>query len=171
LREVFMFVIRKATEEDAEEIGHLHRRSIRELCAALYPPEVIEAWARPREPGHYSRRMREKDFFVAVDEGERLVGFGVLSRETCEVEAVYVHPEAKRRGVGWKLLHTLEEVARASGIETLRLNASLNGVPFYERAGYAWLEQGTHRLGNGVEVACVLMSKRLTAETEGVDGD
>jgi GNAT superfamily N-acetyltransferase len=166
-----MFVIRRATEEDAEAIGDVHRRSIRELCAALYPPEVIEAWARPREPGHYSRRIRDKDFFVAEDEGARLVGFGVLSRETREVEAVYVHPEVKRRGVGLKLLRTLEELARALGIETLRLNASLNGVPFYERAGYVWLEQGTHRLGNGVEVACVLMSKRLAAETEKAGGD
>src|SRR5688500_3158845 len=166
-----MFAIRRATEADAEAIGDVHRRSIRELCAALYPPEVIEAWARPREPGHYSKRIREKDFYVAVEGDARVVGCGVLDREACEVEAVYVDPGATRRGVGLKLLRTLEELARAAGIETLRLNASLNGVPFYERAGYAWLEQGTHRLGNGVIVACVLMSKRLAAETERVDGD
>ncbi len=166
-----MFVIRRATEEDAEAIGDVHRRSIRELCAVLYPPEVIEAWARPREPQHYSKRIREKDFFVAVDEGGAVIGFGVLNREACEVEAVYVHPEVKRRGVGLKLLRTLEELARASGIESLRLNASLNGVPFYERAGYAWLEQGAHRLANGVEIACVMMSKSLKVEAEGAGVD
>jgi GNAT superfamily N-acetyltransferase len=166
-----MFVVRRATEDDVEAIGHVHRRSIREICGALYPPEVIEAWAAPRKPEHYLKGVRTKDFLVAVDEGARLVGFGVLNRETSEVEAVYVHPEVKRRGVGAKLLGALEELARASGIESLRLNASLNGVPFYERAGYVWREQGAHRLTNGGEVACVLMDKRLAGETEGAEGD
>ena len=166
-----MFVVRRATEDDAEAIGRVHRRSIREICGALYPPEVIEAWAAPRKPETYSKAVRDKDFYVAEDAGGALVGFGVLNRETREVEAVYVHPEVKRRGVGMKILRALEAVARGAGLETLHLNASLNGVPFYERAGYAWREQGTHRLANGVEIACVLMDKRLTGEMEGAEGD
>ena len=60
-----MFVVRRATEDDAEAIGHVHRRSIREICGALYPPEVIEAWAAPRKPEHYSKAVRDKDFYVA----------------------------------------------------------------------------------------------------------
>lgn len=166
-----MFVIRRATEDDSEAIGDIHRRSIRELCAALYPPEVIEAWAAPRKAEHYSQSIRTKDYFVAEDAEGTVVGFSVLCRERCEVDAVYVHPAVKRRGLGMRLLRALEELARASGIETLRLNASLNGVPFYERAGYEWLEPGAHRLPNGVEIACVLMSKRLVVETERVDED
>jgi putative acetyltransferase len=166
-----MFVVRRAAEDDVEAIGHVHRRSIREICGALYPPEVIKAWAAPRKPEHYLKSVRSKDFLVAVGEGARLVGFGVLNRETREVEAVYVHPEVKRRGVGMKLLRALEALARGAGIESLRLNASLNGVPFYERAGYAWREQGSHRLSNGCEVACVLMDKRLSGETGEAEGD
>ena len=166
-----MFVVRRATEDDSEIIGHVHRRSIREICGALYPPETIEAWAAPRKPEHYVKSIRNKDFYVAEDAGGAVVGFGVLNRETQEVEAVYVHPEVKRRGVGMKILRTLEGLARDAGLETLRLNASLNGVPFYERAGYAWLEQGAHRLANGVEIACVMMSKSLKDETEGAGVD
>ena len=166
-----MFVVRRATEDDVEAIGHVHRRSIREICGALYPPEVVEAWAAPRKAEHYSKAVRNKDFYVAEDAGGVVIGFGVLNRETLEVEAVYVHPEVKRRGVGMKILRTLEALARDAGLETLRLNASLNGVPFYERAGYAWREQGTHRLANGAEIACVLMDKRLAGETEGAGVD
>jgi N-acetylglutamate synthase-like GNAT family acetyltransferase len=166
-----MFVVRRATEDDVEAIGRVHRRSIREICGAHYPPEVIEAWAAPRRPEHYSKAVRNKDFYVAEDAEGAVVGFGVLNRETQEVEAVYVQPEVKRRGAGMKILRTLEDVARGAGLETLHLNASLNGVPFYEGAGYAWLEQGAHRLANGVEIACVLMSKSLTEETGGAEGD
>lgn len=166
-----MFVVRRATEDDGEAIGRVHRRSIREICGALYPPEIIEAWAAPRKAGRYAKAIRNKDFYVAEGAGAHVVGFGVLNRETREVEAVYVHPEVKRRGVGTKILRTLEAVARDAGLETLRLNASLNGVPFYERAGYAWRGQGTHRLANGAEIACVLMDKRLTGETVGAGGE
>ncbi len=166
-----MFVVRRATEEDSEAIGHVHRRSIREICGVLYPPEVIEAWAAPRRPEHYVKSILSKDYFVAEDASGSLVGFGVLNRETREVEALYVHPEVKKRGVGRKILRVLEGLARAEGIESLHLNASLNGVPFYEREGYVWREQGAHRLSNGVEVACVLMDKRLTNKTGKADGD
>jgi N-acetylglutamate synthase-like GNAT family acetyltransferase len=166
-----MFVVRRAKEDDGETIGHVHRRSIREICGALYPPEIIEAWAAPRKAEHYAKAIRDKDFFVAEDREGAVVGFGVLNREAREVEAVYVHPEVKRRGVGMKILRALEAVARDAGLETLRLNASLNGIPFYERAGYVWREEGAHRLANGAEIACVLMDKRLTGETEGAGGD
>ena len=80
-----------------------------------------------------------------------------------EVEAVYVHPSATRRGVGLKLLTTLEARAREAGLESLHLCASLNAVEFYERAGFARQELTSHRLANGVEIACVLMSKELRA--------
>jgi putative acetyltransferase len=166
-----MVVIRRATEEDVEAVGDVHRRSIRGICGARYPPDVIEAWAEPRRPEHYAKAVRDKEFFVAEDEGGRVVGFGVLNVESREVEAVYVSPEVTRRGVGLKIMRALEERAGAAGIESLRLNASLNGVPFYEHAGYERHEEGTYRLANGVEIDCVLMTKRLAARDERMNGE
>lgn len=166
-----MVVVRRATEEDVEAVGHVHRRSIRGISGESYPPDVIEAWAEPRSPEHYLKAVRAKEFFVAEDEGGRIVGFGVLNVESREIEAVYVGPEASRRGVGLQIMRALEERAGAAGLDSLRLNASLNGVPFYERAGYERREEGTYRLANGVEIACVLMTKRLAAPDGRAEGD
>ncbi|MBA3241694.1 MAG: GNAT family N-acetyltransferase [Acidobacteria bacterium] len=166
-----MVEIRRATEEDLGEVVELHRRSVRGIRGAHYAPEVIEAWAVPRGPEHYVRAVREKEFFVAEDEGGHMVGFGVLNVESREVEAVYVSPEATRGGTGLKILRTLEGRARERGLDALHLNASLNGIPFYERAGFERREAGTHRLQSGVEMACVLMTKRLGAPDEGAEGD
>jgi len=166
-----MVIIRRATEEDVEAVGDVHRRSVRGIRGAPYPPEVIEAWAAPRKPEHYVKSVREKEFFVAEDEDGRVVGFGVLNVESREVEAVYVSPEATRGGTGLKLMRVLEGRAAAAGLESLRLNASLNGVPFYERAGYERKAEGTYRLANGAEIACVLMTKRLCAQDDGAEGD
>jgi N-acetylglutamate synthase-like GNAT family acetyltransferase len=69
--------------------------------------------------------------------------------------------------LGLTLLTTLETRAREAGLEALHLCASLNAVEFYERAGFAGQQFTSHRLANGVEIACVSMSKELRAETIG----
>ena len=94
------------------------------------------------------------------------MGFGVLNQLIAEVEAVYVDPEAGRRGIGLEVLLKLEERARALGLRVLRLNASLNAVPFYERAGYVARAQSKYRLLTGVEIACVPMVKAVTLESD-----
>ena len=71
---------------------------------------------------------------MADDDGV-IVGFGVLDQESAVVEAVYVITGAGRRGIGLEVLRKLEDRARALGLTVLRLNASLNAVPFYEKAG------------------------------------
>ena len=156
-----MVTVRRARPEDGEEIGRVHRDSIRGLCGGHYAPEKIEVWARPRPPGHYERAILGKDFYVAEESGE-IVGFGVLDAETREVEAVYVGPSAAGRGVGMKILRTLEGRARELGLESLRLDSSLNAVGFYERAGFRVEGMGEHRLGGAVDIPCAHMSKRLS---------
>jgi N-acetylglutamate synthase-like GNAT family acetyltransferase len=155
-----LVTIRRAREEDADAVGRVHRSSIRELCRGHYTAEQIAAWSPPRPPGHYEKAIREKEFYVA-EEGGRVVGFGALNVGSGEVEAVYVGPEAVGRGVGMKLLRKVEERARAAGLKGLRVDASLNAVGFYERAGYSLEDMGAHRLWNSVDLPCAHMSKEL----------
>ncbi|HZH31001.1 MAG TPA: GNAT family N-acetyltransferase [Pyrinomonadaceae bacterium] len=154
------FSMRRARREDSEAIGRMHVASIRKLCGGHYSPDEIEAWAAPRESGFYVEAIERKAFYVAEESG-RVVGFGTLDVESGEVEAVYVHPRAARRGVGSKLLSALEAHARAAGLEQLRLCASLNAVPFYERGGFVRQHETAHRLAGGAEIRCVSMLKEL----------
>jgi N-acetylglutamate synthase-like GNAT family acetyltransferase len=161
-----MALVRRARPEDARDIRGVHAEAVRSLCAAHYTPAEIEAWIAPRPGKHYDTAIREKDFYVA-EEGGRVVGFAVLNPPVSEVEAVYVSPRAARRGTGLSLLRALEDQARARGLTGLHLCASLNAVPFYERAGYARGGPAVHRLQGGVEIACVRMSKGLAEKREG----
>jgi GNAT superfamily N-acetyltransferase len=143
----------------------VHTAAVRGIRTTLYTPEEIQAWAIPRKPESYEKSIRSKEFFVA-EEGDIIVGFGVLNQETAEVEAVYVSPEAGRRGIGLEVLGKLEERARTLGLWALRLNASLNAVPFYEKAGYVAQAESKYRLATGVEIACVPMVKLMTSEAD-----
>ncbi len=160
-----MPTVRRAVPEDNEAIGRVHVRAIKRLCIHHYAPAQIEAWAGPRKPDHYLAAIRRQDFYVAEEAGA-VVGFSTLDPARGEVEAVYVAPEVTGRGIGLQLLRVLEAQARTRSLRTLHLNASLNAVPFYERAGYERQELTTHRLASGVEIACVLMTKALTTRTD-----
>jgi len=151
--------VRSATQEDAAAVCRVHARAIREIAASHYTPEETEAWAGPRKPGDYLSSIRDDEFYVAEEDGE-VVGFGTL-KKSGEVEAVYVSPEATRRGVGSAILLRLEDSARDLGLTSLHLEASLNAIPFYEGAGYNSLRQSKHRLTSGVEIACLRMTKNL----------
>lgn len=160
-----MLSIRRARHEDGQSIGSVHVAAVRGIRTALYTPEEIQAWAVPKKPESYEESIRSKEFFVA-EEGGVIVGFGVLNQESAEVEAVYVSPGAGRRGIGLEVLRKLEERADTLGIGVLRLNASLNAVSFYERAGYVAQEGSKYRLTTGVEIACVPMVKAMARKAD-----
>jgi len=155
-----MLTIRKAREEDAKAVGRVHREAIREQSRGHYTDEQIEAWTSPRPPGHFEKVIREKEMYVAEEDGE-VVGFGGLHVEAAEVDAVFVSPTAAGRGVGLKLLWTVEERAREAGLKSLRLDASLNAIGFYERAGYELKGMGERRLWNAAVIPCAHMSKEF----------
>jgi putative acetyltransferase len=155
-----MVVIRRAGLADKEAIWRVHTAAIRETCKSHYTQEEIEAWAGARKPESYGLSINTGDFFVA-EENRVVAGFGHLNREKGEIEAVYVRPNFERRGIGSKILRTLEDAARAHGLTSLHLSSSLNAVGFYERAGYEPQHEAKHPLQGGIEIPCVHMVKEL----------
>jgi len=157
-----MFIIREADVNDCEAICRVHNAAIREIAKSHYPPQEIEAWARPRKPQEYIEAIKHKEFYVAEENGV-VLGFGTLNQEQSEVEAVYTNPEFVRRGIGSAILRKLEERAKELSLSSLKLDASLNAVAFYESAGYKSQNKTKHRLSSGVEIGCVLMIKDLSS--------
>ena len=153
-------IVRKAEHNDAEEICRVQSAAIRQLCASHYSPAEIEAWAGPLEPNWYRSAIGRRELFVAA-EGETIIGFAQLNLDTAEVDAIYVHPVAARRGVGSALLRRLEDVARQHHLASLHLAASLSSVPFYESSGFHRKGKTKFPLLPGVEIASLMMEKAL----------
>jgi GrpB-like predicted nucleotidyltransferase (UPF0157 family)/GNAT superfamily N-acetyltransferase len=153
--------IRHATHADLEGICRVHVDAVRGLCTLHYTAPELEAWVGHLRPGAHSSDIDAKVFFVAVDEREAVLGFSVLDSSKGEVRAVYVHPTAARIGVGAALLRRVEETALERGLVRLLLDASLNSVEFYFRAGYMPVEARRHQLRSGVALRCIVMAKSL----------
>lgn len=154
--------IRRARADDRPGILAAHVAAIRVTCRTHYADADIEAWAGRRTEESYDESLAGRDALVAEHDG-RILGFGVLDAEAAELVALYVHPDAGRRGLGGRLLAALETVARLRGLVELRLDSSLNAIAFYAAAG--WRDVGACRrtFPGGRDIACRAMAKRLPA--------
>lgn len=152
--------VRQATRADLQSIAAIHQESIRELCKAHYSAQQIVDWTTALAGAAYSDLLSSRTVFVLEDAG-RLLGFGVLDARAALINATYVSPAAAHRGGGRSLMEAMEAAARADGCAELRLNATLNAVPFYKRLGYTSRGPSSNRLPSGIELPCVAMSKPL----------
>ena len=82
-------------------------------------------------------------------------------REPARIRAFFIHPDHARRGLGGQILARCEEEARAHGFRAATLMATLGGLEFYRRAGYAEEEPVRHDMGNGLFIDFVRMGKSL----------
>jgi GNAT superfamily N-acetyltransferase len=84
-----------------------------------------------------------------------------LNRSRRGLRAVYVDAAYGGQGVGRALLARLEELARDAEEAGLRIDGSINAVPFYEANGFISLERGEHVMPSGGRMTCVRMRKAL----------
>ena len=158
--------LRAGIESDAESLCRVHFEAVRRTASACYPAEVIERWASDQSEirlAQFRRALAGGDEQLVVAEDDSgTVAFGSIVAAAGELRAVYVHPDAGRRGIGGHILTELERLAVQRGVSALHVDASLNAEAFYARHGYQVVEKGVHLLGGTTPMACVKMIKHLT---------
>lgn len=160
-----VIMLESGQPEDAEAILKIHSAAVRQTAAPYYSEDIINSWARPTTAGHVERIkhawLENPDHRVVVaKQKQQIVGFGFIHKNN-ELRCLYVHPDHGRQGIGAKLFAALEQEAISLGLTHFDVNASLNAADFYRKQGFETVEQGIHRLGSGLEMACVKMRKEL----------
>ena len=161
------FQLRPGRPDDALAILEAQRSAIRQTAASAYSPAIIDEWS----PAVITRERVEKFqcwiergeelIVVAMEPAGQIIGFGSIVPANSELRAVYVAGAYGGQGVGRALLARLEELALEAGQAELRMDASINAVPFYEATGFISLERGEHPMPSGNRMACVRMRKAL----------
>lgn len=153
---------RSATEADLSTLWELRTRAVRAGCAAHYPAAVIDTWCAAPAPASLPLLVQAGGAVVAEEEGD-ILGYAVLNLDTGEIDAAFVEPRRQGRGIALQLMRQLEAMALERGLTRLFLSASLNAVPFYERAGFLSVHEELYAHRCGVDLASVFMEKRLRA--------
>ncbi|MCA9889024.1 MAG: GNAT family N-acetyltransferase [Anaerolineae bacterium] len=90
---------------------------------------------------------------------DQVVGLGMLVEG--EIKRMYVDPAYQGRGIGSRIMSALLDAAREQGLRHVRVEASLNGISFYERQGFVQQELEIFRQG---EVEFRYMHMLITLE-------
>ncbi|WP_299237425.1 GNAT family N-acetyltransferase [Natronomonas sp.] len=112
--------------------GFLDPSTIAAALEAYYDPSILEAAVAEDAIG----------FYVAVEEGEGVVGFASVERtwaDEAELHTLYVHPDRWGDGIGSALLERATERAVAQGVDRVACGVLADnavGVGFFESRGF-----------------------------------
>lgn len=127
--------VRSYREEDADALGEVFHRAVREGAAARYDEAQVAAWSPAAPAGRdWAERLSDADTVVATEAGAP-VGFMSVGANGY-LDLAFVLPEAMGRGVSDALYAVLEGRARAAGLCHLTTEASLLAEPFLTRHGW-----------------------------------
>lgn len=136
--------IRRIKKEDAKEVSDLIRTTLRISNSKDYPAEVMDELVASQTPEAVLERASWTHFYIAVEE-ERIIGCGAIGpywgkEDESSLFTIFVLPEYQGRGVGRKIVETLEKDGFFLRAKRIEIPASITGVPFYRKLGYDYKE-------------------------------
>jgi GNAT superfamily N-acetyltransferase len=97
----------------------------------------LEHWGYTRADFERLLALEPEGCFVAIIGGKRAgLTCSITYGKLAFIGAVIVHPEVRGKHVGEALMRSTLDYLDRKGVETARLNAYLNVIPFYERLGF-----------------------------------
>ncbi|MBN1402202.1 MAG: GNAT family N-acetyltransferase [Anaerolineae bacterium] len=137
-----MTSIRRFRPLDAEAVGVLIADTFGACNLGFAPPQARGAFlgpfrhARSSDPAHRERiaeMIAAEMVFVAEERGQIV---GVLRGRPDKLQSLFVRVDRQRRGIGRRLVEHYEATCRKAGSQVIRLQATLEAVPFYLALGY-----------------------------------
>ena len=160
-----MITYRKALPSDALALLETRRNAVLRSATQAYPRPVLEAWApaiNDETIRQEAERLSCQDRVTIVAEADgNMVGLGTVNITEGLLQQCYVLPEFRRLGIARELVKQIETIAKEHGLQLLKLSSSLVAMEFYRGEGYAQLNSYHYDLGNGLEMLCVMMEKKL----------
>lgn len=151
--------IRLLKVDEVDLLLKLQEESIRTLNARDYNQAEVEALVKSQVfPPRVGRIP-----FVAEYEGQ-LVGFVTLDVAGEIIDAIFVHPDFERCGIGRQLMAVMEQEALQRRIKRLLVFSSLTAVDFYRSLGYSDVRK-LEISCDSVKIPCISMFKQLIPVT------
>ena len=132
--------IRRFKEADAQEVSALIAKTLRTTNIRDYSPEFIEYEVKTLTPEYIAWRASWTHFYVAC-EGETIIGCGAIgpywgSETESSLFTIFVLPQWQGKGIGRKIIETLEQDEFALRAKRIEIPASITACGFYRKLGY-----------------------------------
>ena len=140
--------IRRFRETDAQEVSSLIAHTLRTTNIRDYPEDFIENEVKTLTPEYIAWRASWTHFYVVCDEG-RIVGCGAIgpywgSETESSLFTIFVLPAYQGRGLGRRIVETLEQDEFALRASRIEIPASITACGFYRKMGYDYKNGANH---------------------------
>ncbi len=144
--------IRLFKEEDAAEVEQVIAETLRISNSRDYSKEYIEANISSHSADVLIERSKQGHMYVACD-GARIVGCGTVagywgSLSESILLTIFVLPEYQGKGIGRRIIETLEQDEYFLRAKRIEIPASITAVEFYRKMGYEY-KNGIAELDEG----------------------
>ena len=134
--------VRRFVESDAAEVSSLITKTLRITNCKDYTPEYIENHCTLFTPEKVIQRAEWTHFYVFCEE-EKIVACGAIGpywgkEDESSLFTIFVLPEYQGKGIGRKIVETLEMDEYALRAKRIEIPASITGREFYRKLGYAY---------------------------------
>jgi putative acetyltransferase len=135
-----LITIRPVAPGEERLLWNVFRSSVHEFSRSQYSHEQLNAWAPAQYPGDVweSRITRNRPFVAELD--GVIAGFADLHPDGY-IDQFFVSGKAGGKGVGKRLMQTLEAAAKAKNLSCMFSNVSLNAEPFFLKHGFVVQER------------------------------
>ncbi|MDD5704528.1 MAG: GNAT family N-acetyltransferase [Kiritimatiellae bacterium] len=154
-----MITVRKAKMEEAQKIMDLHCDTVQRVNSRDYTEEQIKAWLGVRKIEITQGMIRDGQFYVAVDDTDRVLGIGSIKGNV--LFGLYVSADHQGEGIGTALLDQMEKDAARVGITQIETESTLTAEGFYKRHRYGEVERKTVTIARGQSLKVVFLKKVL----------
>jgi len=134
--------IRRFQDEDAQEVSALIIRTLRTTNIKDYSSEYIENDVKFFQPENILKRAGWTHFYVVCDD-DKIIGCGAIGpywdkEDESSLFNIFVLPEYQGKGIGRKIIETLEQDEYFLRAKRIEIPASITATPFYIKMGYAY---------------------------------
>ncbi len=145
--------IRRFSKLDAKETAQVVAETLRISNGKDYPPEYIEQCIAEHSAEALREVSKQRHMYVVCD-GERIIGTGGIagywgSLTESILLTIFILPEYQGKGIGRKLIETLEQDEYFLRAKRIEIPASLTAVGFYRKMGYGF-KNGCEEPENGL---------------------
>ena len=137
-----IYSIRRFQESDADAVSELIIKTLRTTNIKDYSSEYIENDVKIFTPEGVIKRAGWTHFYVICDK-DVIVGCGAIGpywgkKDESSLFTIFVLPEYQGRGIGRKIIETLEKDEFFLRAKRVEIPASITACEFYKKMGYTY---------------------------------
>lgn len=134
--------VRRFQNSDAEEVSRLIIKTLRTTNIKDYSVDYIENDVKKFTPDDVVERASWIHFYV-VEDNKIIVGCGAIGsywgkEDESSLFNIFVLPEYQGKGIGRKIIETLEKDEYFFRAKRIEIPASITACEFYKKMGYTY---------------------------------